>query len=218
MKKANRVSEPNILKNNKAKWTKNLLAEIKKQGSYTKVDSKFKNKYNQDEVKKSLKQMYHSKCCYCENNFVASSYGHIEHLKPKANSNFHHLSFEWDNLHWSCQICNMKKGEKWDDDNPIIDPTVDEPQEHIEISSITGKIVSKSDRGRTTIDHVGLNREELVEARKRIIYELNEIKQLVLSTESVVDDKLFRRLVENLVSDESAFSTLMRSYLDSWSV
>lgn len=131
MKKVNRVSEPQILKNNKVKWTKDLLTEIQKQGSYTEVDDKFKNKYNQDEVKTSLKNMYHSKCCYCENNFIASSYGHIEHLKPKANSNFHHLSFEWDNLHWICQICNTNKGNKWDITNPIIDPTVDEPEEHI---------------------------------------------------------------------------------------
>ncbi len=60
------------------------MEEIKKQGAYAKVDDSFKNKYRQDDVKETLEEMYKGHCCYCESIVGTSSYGRIEHLKPKS--------------------------------------------------------------------------------------------------------------------------------------
>lgn len=134
MKKINRTNAPLSLQQNGNQWTMELLQEIKSKGMYNAVADSYKNKYRQPDVQLALEAMYFEKCCYCEQTIGAESYEHIEHLRPKSNSNFHHLTFEWSNLHWCCQKCNMAKGAKWDVTNPILDPTVDEPQQHVTIN------------------------------------------------------------------------------------
>ncbi len=57
MRKVNRLQQPESLKNNSARWTKELIDEINKQGSYAKVEDKFKNKYRQEDVKDTLEKM-----------------------------------------------------------------------------------------------------------------------------------------------------------------
>lgn len=49
MRKVQRLLQPDSLKKYSARWTKELLDEIDKKGSYAKVDDSFKNKYSQKE-------------------------------------------------------------------------------------------------------------------------------------------------------------------------
>ena len=51
--------------------------------------------------------------------FGVVAYEHIEHLKPK--SKYPELAFQWENLHLACQRCNVEKGDRFDEDNPILD-------------------------------------------------------------------------------------------------
>lgn len=106
MRKVRRLPHPESLKNHSVRWTEELMEEIKKQGAYAKVDDSFKNKYRQDDVKETLEEMYKGHCCYCESIVGTSSYGRIEHLKPKSLPAFYQCSFDWDNLHWCCEVCN----------------------------------------------------------------------------------------------------------------
>lgn len=79
------------------------VQEINTKGSYAKVDERFKNRYRQKDVKDTLEKMYGKHCCYCESVIGTSSYGRIEHLKPKSLPQFYKDTFEWDNLHWCCK-------------------------------------------------------------------------------------------------------------------
>lgn len=172
MRKVNRLPQPESLKNYSGQWTKELMDEIKKQGSYAKVDESFKNKYRQQDVKETLEKMYRRHCCYCEAVVGTSSYGRIEHLKPKSLPPFYQFAFEWDNLHWCCEICNTSyKKANWDFQYPILDPSQDDIPKHLSLNLATGEYEPRnnSKRAQTTIKHTGINRETLVKARRKII-------------------------------------------------
>lgn len=172
MRKVNRLQQPESLKNNSARWTKELIDEINKRGSYAKVEDKFKNKYRQEDVKDTLEKMYKKHCCYCESVVGVSSYGRIEHLKPKSNSQFYQYTFDWDNLHWCCEICNTSyKKAQWDFQYPILDPSKDEIDNFLKLNLTTGEYeaMENNRRAQTTINHTGLNRNNLVKARRRIV-------------------------------------------------
>ena len=121
MLKVTRTKKPDSLDKNADQWTKELLYEINKQGGrYSKVEDKYKNRYKKADVLNALRKMYKSRCCYCESIFSATSFENIEHLKPKSNPSFYNLTFDWDNLHYCCTVCNINKKAKWDFTNPIL--------------------------------------------------------------------------------------------------
>lgn len=168
MHKVTRTSEPDSLRQNKAQWTQELLDEIKRcKGKYKDVSDTYKNRYRQQDVKDSLETMFSNLCCFCETKIGASGFERIEHLKPKSLTRFHHLCFEWENLNWSCEICNSSKSNHWDDLNPILDPSVDDVTIHLKFCY--DMLDSLTLRGRTTIDHCQLNRANLVKARAAIL-------------------------------------------------
>ncbi len=119
--------------------------------------------------------MYGDFCCYCEARIMVTGYKRIEHRKPR--SKFLELCYEWTNLHTCCEVCNGNKGELWNENNPIIDPSIDDPKEHLQFKKSFLLPKNNCLRGKTTIDHVRLNREKLEEARRRI---LNKMLILIL--------------------------------------
>lgn len=172
MRKVKRLPEPGSLKNNAGRWTKELMDEIKTKGSYAKVDDSYKNKYRQKDVKDTLEEMYRKHCCYCESFIGTSSYGRIEHLKPKSLPGFYQFAFEWENLHWCCEICNTSyKKANWDFEYPILDPAKEDIAKFLKINLTTGEYeeIQGNRRARTTIIHTGMNREELVGSRRKIV-------------------------------------------------
>lgn len=169
MRNVTRTKIPTSLKNNSTTWTNELLKEIAAKGSFERVDDSYKNKYRQNDIKEALAQMYNNHCCYCESliSESLSTYGRIEHLKPK--SIFPQNCYDWHNLHWSCEVCNTSyKKTLWDATNPILDPCKDKISTHLVYDTSTGRYDENksSNRGKTTIEHTGLNREGLVKARR----------------------------------------------------
>lgn len=172
MRKVMRLHKPDSLESNAPQWTKELMDEIRIRGSYAKVDVKFINRYRQKDVKIALEKMYEKHCCYCESIIGISSYGRIEHLKPKSLPEFHQYTFDWENLHWCCEICNTSyKKAQWDFQFPILDPSKEDIGKYLRLNLTTGKYeeIEGNRRARTTITHTGMNRNELVKARRRII-------------------------------------------------
>lgn len=76
-------------------------------------------RYNQEDVKKQLLEDQHDKCYICERRLVTDF--QIEHFKSQGN--YPHLKAEWTNLLLSCNYCNNKKSNKYDDLlNPLENP------------------------------------------------------------------------------------------------
>lgn len=64
-----------------------------------------KKNYGGDDVLKSLKDCFHSKCYLCETKEPLDI--NIEHFIPHGNDE--HLKFEWTNLYLACSRCNNIK-------------------------------------------------------------------------------------------------------------
>ena len=89
------------------------------------VSMEFDSKiYGDPTVKELLKSDQHQKCCFCESMFTKTSYGDVEHFRPKTAykkvgtkgyvyPGYYWLAYDWANLLFSCEICNRtyKKNE-----------------------------------------------------------------------------------------------------------
>lgn len=205
-----RTTQPTSLKNNADEWTKNLLEQLNIFKEVNKIPETYTNKYRQTDVQKELRKMYNKRCCYCESKIGAQTHEHIEHLEPK--SKFPHKCFEWTNLHWVCPICNSSnKGNKWNRDNPILDPTKDTIEDYIDIDLSTGDIVpiDENKRAKTTIEDTGLNRIKLREERQDVIRQLNELIIIAKKNDSM------HVLIQSLkiIAENSAYCSIYNKYI-----
>lgn len=97
-----------------------------------------------------------SRCMYCEDSAGTD----IEHFKPIAR--WPELAFTWENYLWACSHCNSNdkrdlfpigsKGEAL-----LLDPTIDDPSQHLGFMPATGDFDALTARGQCTIDIFGLN-------------------------------------------------------------
>lgn len=68
----------------------------------------------------------------------------------------------------------------------LLDPTVDEPSEHL-VFNETGFVYSDTDRGNTTIAVLGLNRKGLLQARKKVIQRFSMLVNVLDNTGNSAD-------------------------------
>lgn len=78
--------------------------------------------YGLPSVRKALFDGQSSKCCYCEDH-IEPRFDPVEHYRPKSEaakdgltpkrSGYWWLAYSWDNLLYSCGICNGEKGTKF---------------------------------------------------------------------------------------------------------
>jgi hypothetical protein len=152
--------------------------------------------YGAASVKSARRDAQHEKCAFCESRLTHVAYGDVEHLRPKAGSvqregdpltrpGYYWLAYSWGNLLFSCQLCNQrfkrnlfplkdpgKRALTHHDDlgaeEPLLlDPSDTDPAAHIGFREEVAYPVNGSPQGQATIDALGLNREELVEARRK---------------------------------------------------
>lgn len=169
---------PPSLVNNAGRWKRQLLQEIRKKGGkISKVSNSFFDKYNKDDVKKTLYNMYNGLCCYCEEKVGVVEYGNIEHRKPKRK--FPRSTYDWDNMHLSCTICNTNKGERYNKRYPILDAVVDNPiEKHLQYSETENDgvyVIWRTRRGKTTVEHADLDRWELRAQRSLVCVGIQKV-------------------------------------------
>lgn len=188
MIKLTKGEEPEILKYNRETWTADLLAAV---ADNDQDDIKRKTKrYNHPDIKAALKRETSEKCAYCEAKITVVAHGDIEHVSPKSLDRT--LTFAWENLTFSCQICNQRKSAK---DN-ILDPYSIEPADHL---FFAGSFVKgRTPEGARTVLELELNRVALLESRNREIERYaNEIEKIFL----VPSTDLKRLILDNLLAD-----------------
>lgn len=145
--------------------------------------------WNESYIKDTLLRMSHNKCCYCECNVVAGgSYMEVEHFHPKGL--YPEEVVDWDNLLPSCKKCNTQKGEHNTVAEPIINPAVDRPQDHLKIR-VGVRFKPKDDIGADTIAVLDLNNQvKHATPRHQIVQEIeNKIEDLLDKTTDYVDSK-----------------------------
>ena len=210
----------------------------------TRTKFSFESKiYGHDDVKDLLKHLQNDKCCFCEAKISHISFGDVEHFRPKAaykndvNSGYvypgyYWLCYDWGNLYFSCQICNQRfKGNFFPisdsatrassivrdtsfEDALFLDPGgADDPENHIHFDgAIPG---SNTIKGKTTILHLGLDREELNEDRLTSLERLRSLERIVMLTADSINAKEARRefldQLETCVSNWSEYSSMFKN-------
>ncbi|HZI13982.1 MAG TPA: hypothetical protein VE153_26675 [Myxococcus sp.] len=104
------------------------------------------------------------RCMYCEDSAGTD----IEHFWPKAT--YPEKAFTWANYLLACSCCNSNhKREQFPLDASgrplLIDPTAEEPQEHLALSASTGLFTARTPKGQKSIEVFGLNRDLLEQGR-----------------------------------------------------
>jgi len=178
-----RPPAPPALANNGLRWLRELRAAVANPGATRAQVEGARNKYRHPAVKDALVRMFHGKCAYCESKVTVVTYGAIEHFLPKGDPLYTHLTFDWNNLLLSCDICNDAghKGVSFPLDaggNPLlIDPTVDVPGLHLlfdwDPAARSANVYGADARGREVVRIFDLNgvrgRKDLIEHRSRYV-------------------------------------------------
>lgn len=165
--------------------------------------------YNNPDVKKSIADSSHSKCMYCESKIKHIDHGEIEHIKPK--SLFNDLIFSWENLGFTCSVCNKNKSNYYSASTPVIDPFIENPGDHL--IALGTLIFSKnaSDKGQITQSKLDLNRAALVEQREIKVTEIHvAIDRFQRVVNPDVKKALFAEL-EKFLIDSSEYSFVSRA-------
>jgi HNH endonuclease len=187
-----RIAQPKILEKNSGCWLSQLKALSSDPVKNKKDIKKVQNKYRHIKVKDALVEMFHGKCAYCESKITTVTYGAIEHFFPK--SVYVDLTYEWNNLLLSCDLCNdaKHKGMKFPLDSDgnalLIDPTdgITDPTLHLKFvwDDVAGlaSVYGRDDRGKTVETIFDLNglrgRQELINHRSRYVKRLFALLRL----------------------------------------
>ena len=174
MIKLKKLEEPKILKENAKKWTTEYLECI---GMGKAIPAKLKMKYSQRDIKAQLLKETNEKCVYCESKFTHICPGDIEHILPKNKNAHPELYVTWDNLTMACETCNRSGKRTYNnDDEPLLNPYVDEIECEIFSAGPMIFAVEGSRKGQISIDVLKLNRGALIERRIEAIKKVDLLR------------------------------------------
>ncbi len=180
-------------------------AEIDKNGEKFEFDPDL---YAHKDIKDRLKYLQHGKCCFCEAKIDHIAYGDVEHFRPKAAykqlesddyryPGYFWLAYDWDNLFFSCQMCNQRHKKNLfpllDPDTRMLDPegdlsienplflhpVHDNPENHIVFIEEVPRHLPDSIRGKATIESLGLDRPKLNEDRRSSLQHVIDLINII---------------------------------------
>ena len=120
-------------------------------------------RYRHPNIKQALQGETFDKCAYCESKVTHTYFGDVEHILPKSRAP--ELVVRWENLTFVCAQCNNKKRDYYAPADPLIDPYIDDPEDHIRFYGPVCFEIPGDAKGRATVINLGLSRGSLVERR-----------------------------------------------------
>jgi hypothetical protein len=170
-------------------------------------------KYRHRDILKALLSETSEKCAYCESHIVAVSFPHIEHIKPKSMDD--ELVFKWENLTIACEKCNNQKRDFWDEDNGIVNPYTEDPEEFIYAAGWFILPWSSTIRGQITISKLDLDRGGLVEARRDSIKMLEPLLHALRRETSDTRRGLLIEQLEEEIRSDKPYCLVRRAHVKS---
>lgn len=155
-------------------------------------------------IKAALLREAAEKCAYCESTMRHVSPGDLEHIIPSSNRP--ELAFEWKNMILCCYWCNTWKGNYYKEELLLVDPTRDDPNEHLIFCCL--HLLGKTDRGAKTCEQLQLNRNELLQTRKERVDRLMPLIQMIIREENVERKALLVSELRNETSKTNPHSKI----------
>lgn len=197
--------DPEVLKNNKEVWTQEYLEALESGQS---IPDRIRYRYRHKDIKKSLQDEAKNKCIYCERKIP---FGETDHIYPVSKRP--ELIVDWENLGLSCKECNTYKGNYYDDNEKLINPFEDHPEEHL---LFFGPMVLQKVgdmKGFRTVEQLRLRRTELLERRKERIEQLQGLVEQWNSLPDGNTKEIAKRKILEETENDKEFSAVVRAYL-----
>jgi uncharacterized protein (TIGR02646 family) len=201
--------------------------------------------YGAKSVKNALIRAQQGKCAFCESQVRHIAHGDVEHYRPKGGvrqsetdpldqPGYFWLAYGWENLFFACQLCNQsfkknlfplvdptRRARSHVDDlaaeQPmLIHPADEEPSAFIGFRDEMAFPIDDDPRARTTIEVLGLNREELAEFRLDHLAPFELLREaLPLLPADSEEARDIQALFEQAVLPSAQYSSMMRALLES---
>ena len=187
-----RSSAPIRLVDNQEKWTQPWFDHYLI-GPYTERPNKPNDSHWTDnDIRDVLIADFKNNCGYCgvsrptprrATNKPIAPRGHVDHYRAKAI--YPELTYEWTNYIWSCEACNVEKGEFDDPKYPLLNPCdkTDCDQLHFVVDMGTYVIEQGSQSSQQRFEHT--DKETMINACEFSIRRRNRIKSLTKSFDTV---------------------------------
>lgn len=224
---------PQILKDNKKRWTTDLVNAVNKYGTYSDIPEEEKEKllkfYRHKDIQEALSASSFGKCAFCECIPSESGYLEVEHFAPK--SIYPKLAFEWDNFLPICRKCNGIKLAHDTVKEPLVNPSKENPEVFFDfnyISMICSKNSPNTQKSIRTIKVYNLNATRLVKARSDLLFHLtnyiNTLEGWISEVENS-DTKIKKNhriiklrdsieMIESLASEKEKYSFFSKNFLE----
>lgn len=180
--------------------------------------------WNIEWLKEALRGLTHDKCAYCECSVKKeSNYMEVEHFEDKDRNP--DKVMVWDNLLPSCKHCNGHKSTHDVVKEPIVNPFIDDPRDHLYIQNYRYK--HKDTKGRFTKEVLQLNDEErnlprvrfeIGNALEKLIEQLGDKYKAFKESGSVISRNKMLSILANLLRQcqpESEYAALCSTVLHS---
>jgi len=195
--------------------------------------------YGHKTVKEALIKAQHDKCFLCESKITHISHGDVEHFRPKAayrqsasdtlHTGYYWLAYEWSNLFLACQLCNQVfKKNLFPLSNPTaratshkkplsrekplyLDPSVDDPEQHISFRREVPFPVDGSARGKATITDLGLERLKLNERRREHYDRLQLLYEVAQMNPPIPQSADAKTLLDRATLDSAEYASMSRA-------
>lgn len=209
-----RPNEPLGFPQQRDRWEKEFQEMVNRSRPISSNDmwKRIRQRKIMKEYTNTLFVAFHHKCAFCESKPRHVSPLHIEHYRPKSNSEFQDYMFDWHNWLVACMSCNVNKGEYFADcsgEPCLLDPTAEDPSIHVEF--LRAQIIPKTERGKKTIEQIQLNRSELDEARTLWLLHIESLLLLALRIPDVYTQA--RELLIWAMQEDAPYTAMVRSYL-----
>lgn len=195
---------PAVLKESAAAWTAEFLA-ARASGD---VSDTIRYRYRNADVKGCLLKEAYGKCMYCE---IKLAVGETDHFAPVAERP--ELIVDWPNLGLACKECNTNKGAYFSLTEPLINPFVDDPADHLLFFGplIMGK--AGDPKGFRTVTKIKLSRPDLLQRRAERVQRLQPLIQQWLQQPDGPTKDLVKEAILAECADSAEFAAIVRAYL-----
>lgn len=177
---------------------------------------RLKTDYRADINKLALIKASCDKCMYCESKVTDIYPGDVEHIRPK--SKYPAEEFIWENLGFACWRCNNSKRNRYDDENPFINPYDDDPSDHFcaagtLIFGLPGDI-----RADYTWKAIDLNRAQLAESRRERVLNLQRSINEYLNAKDGVRKEFLRDTLISECAEDKEYSFILKDMLNRYGI
>jgi uncharacterized protein (TIGR02646 family) len=184
-----RSAEPDYLLKNKEKWTKPwidfYLKKRDENGDIIREKKPSDDHWTKDKIRKILISDFKNNCGYCgcsrptprsSTKKETSPRGHVDHYRAKAI--YPHLTYKWSNYIWSCESCNVEKGEFDDPNYPILNPCQLTDCTLLEFKIDSGKYCLRNNQKPYDLRYLHTDQSTMLNASEIAIRRRNRIKML----------------------------------------